>query len=193
MPAFTDDVLNVQRFKLVSYHKYRLADNSVNPKVDQNSRWLMDLKSPANQNFAKAVSAFGEMLAGAAVQLFDAGQPLQVAIVPSHTAGQCSEGMLQVAGFLSRYFDVRCSTNFLYRHTTVPALKEGGNREQAVHLNSIQVQEAIDPAVRMLVIDDVSTTGNSLLACRVLLHRAGAPVVAIMALGQTEDELAITY
>ena len=77
-------------------------------------------------------------------------------------------------------------TDYLIRTKEIEKLATGGNRNIDVHLDSI----AVDPGVSVtgeviLVVDDVTTSGNSLYASRDILLRNGASRVALLALGQT--------
>jgi predicted amidophosphoribosyltransferase len=78
------------------------------------------------------------------------------------------------------------ATACLIRHTTINKLATGGDRSIEVHLNSIKVQNPnLIKDKRILLIDDVTTTHNSLFACKQLLLEAGAAQVYCLALGQT--------
>lgn len=53
-------------------------------------------------------------------------------------------------------------------------------------MNSIRVEHAeLIQGREVLLLDDVTTSGNSLVACRQLLLEAGAARVKYMALGRT--------
>lgn len=66
-------------------------------------------------------------------------------------------------------------------------LAAGGNRDIKVHLDSIGVNPDMSVADEVvLVVDDVTTSGNSLYACRDILMEHGAKRVALLALGQTK-------
>ena len=74
----------------------------------------------------------------------------------------------------------------LRRTTTIEKLSRGGDRSQITHLQSMQYTTAPNaPGVKILF-DDVTTTGNSLLAAATLI-RAQEPHAEIVAfvLGKT--------
>ncbi len=74
----------------------------------------------------------------------------------------------------------------LVRHKSIAKKATGGDRSIEVDLNSIRVEDAdCIKGKRVLLLDDVTTSGNSLLACRRLLLQAGAADVKMVALGRT--------
>jgi predicted amidophosphoribosyltransferase len=78
------------------------------------------------------------------------------------------------------------SVETLIRFRDINKLASGGDRGVAVHLNSIRVQQP--PSVKgqtMVVLDDITTTGNSMDAARQLLTLAGAIRIGGIALGRT--------
>ena len=74
----------------------------------------------------------------------------------------------------------------LERVKKIKKLSARGDRSPEVHFGSIEVRnkELIDQK-NILLIDDVTTSGNSLKACRELLLRGGAYRVKMLALGKT--------
>ena len=78
----------------------------------------------------------------------------------------------------------------LVRTKSVPSAKDGGPRDPKDHFDSIIVDKncGIDISGRnILLIDDVTTTGGSLLACKMILKKSGAVKVNILALAQTQN------
>lgn len=75
---------------------------------------------------------------------------------------------------------------FLRRFKTIDKLSQGGNRSIEQHKNSIDIKykKAI-PRRHFIIIDDVTTTGNSLEACRQILLDNGAESVRCVAIGRT--------
>jgi predicted amidophosphoribosyltransferase len=72
----------------------------------------------------------------------------------------------------------------LIRHQTIEKLASGGKRDLAlISMRVPRPEEIRDRDV--FLIDDVTTTGNSLLAGRQLLQKAGARRIAALALAQT--------
>jgi predicted amidophosphoribosyltransferase len=113
--------------------------------------------------------------------------PTAVAVVPSHDATRGpTSGVHSLANRLAGELKLSNGGACLVRHTTVPKLATGGGRDIDVHLNSIRVDHPERIAGHIvLLLDDVTTSGNSLMACKRLLLAAGAKEVRMVALGRT--------
>ncbi|QIK78683.1 hypothetical protein G7077_07005 [Sphingomonas piscis] len=111
-----------------------------------------------------------------------------IAVVPSHDAAKASKsGVHDLADrLIEKLHGLTSAGACLVRHTTVPKLATGGDRSIETHLNSIRVDNVDRIRGRVvLLLDDVTTSGNSLLACRRLLLEAGAADVKLVALART--------
>lgn len=74
---------------------------------------------------------------------------------------------------------------YLQREHSIDKLATGGNRNKEVHLNSITTLDEIDiQGDVVLLMDDVTTTGNSLYVCKEILLSRGAHKVEMFALGR---------
>lgn len=74
---------------------------------------------------------------------------------------------------------------FLQRKKSIDKLATGGARSYAVHMRSIEAVQDMDIAGDIvLLMDDVTTTGNSLYACKMILEQSGAGEVEMFALGK---------
>lgn len=106
--------------------------------------------------------------------------------VPSHDPTKLSSGIVQLAVKLQAESGSVNASSCLVRHSKIVKLADGGDRSIDVHLASIRVEKSeIFENRPVLLMDDVMTTGNSLLACRRLLLEAGAANVKCLALGRT--------
>lgn len=86
----------------------------------------------------------------------------------------------------SRPEEVTDATLCLRRVKSIPKLSVGGNRELSIHFESIEVKNAqLIQNKNVLLLDDVSRSGNSLRAGKELLLKAGASKVKCVALGKT--------
>ena len=154
------------------YHKEMGGDGSSYP---EHSGRILDLK----QAQARGINYF-----------FDYMQPKlkspdALAVVPSHDPAKGPGGLHALASRLAHSCNILDSSAALVRHTKIEKLSGGGDRSVQVHLNSIHVPNAALVAGRqVLLIDDVMTSGNSLLACRQILLNAGASAVKCVALGR---------
>ena len=110
-----------------------------------------------------------------------------VAVVPGHDAdATAASGACLLGRRLAEASHCVDATGCLVRHTTIAKKATGGDRSIEVDLNSIEVRHPeLIQGRRVLLIDDVKTSGNSLLACRMLLMEAGAAEVVMVAMGRT--------
>jgi predicted amidophosphoribosyltransferase len=159
---------------LGSYHKYRIGSER-NPAFDSHSSLILNLKN----EYEQAITAFYNRID----PLLKDG--IAICYVPSHDPEKSTSGIRTLASRLAanRRFD---ATSCIVRHTKINKLSSGGNRNITVHLNSLKVENPhLIMGKHVLLLDDVTTTNNSLNACRGLLLQAGASNVKCLALGQT--------
>ncbi|MEG4575388.1 phosphoribosyltransferase family protein [Microcoleus sp. N3A4] len=111
-----------------------------------------------------------------------------IAVVPSHSSGNQVSGIHLVAQKLAKSLpeQINDATLCLIRVKNIDRLSTGGNRELYIHFQSMEVinLELIQNK-NVLLLDDVSTSGNSLRAGKELLLKAGASKVKCVALGKT--------
>jgi hypothetical protein len=122
-------------------------------------------------------------LASRLKSLINSGIP--ICIVPSSNPERSDSGMMRLAKLLTQYGPLD-ATSCLQRTEKIPKLATGGDRDIETHLRTVQV---VNPNLirdkHVLLLDDVTTTGNSLLACKQLLLDAGAADVTCLALSKT--------
>jgi len=189
MSPVTEKQLREEVFHLYSYHKYRMPAGTRNSKFDRVSGFVLDLKDPASRRHTNAVQLFGNALVRALELLELNERELPCAIVPSHEAGAVSAGLVSVVRHVKQSCGVVLADNPLERHATIAKLSQGGNRGKDVHTNSVRVKpDSIAEGATVLLIDDVTTTENSMKACRDLLYAAGAGLVVCIAIAKTVDE-----
>jgi phosphoribosylpyrophosphate synthetase len=71
------------------------------------------------------------------------------------------------------------------RHMTIRRITFGGPSTKALHRQTIRVENPHRvEGKRVLLLDDITKSGASLLACREMLYEAGATLVQAMALGK---------
>lgn len=183
---------------LYHYQKYYLRNGEKNPKINQITQHILNLKHDRDAGgrhpghparFDQAVECFSRRLK-AALDLLRSDQiPDLAVIVPSSKKGISSSGLQNVLMSACKPHNVRCDCECLVRTKTVEKKASGGCRSMAVHFDSIEVSRgSVMPGERVLLVDDVSTTGNSLRACRELLLNAGAKDVIMLALARTVPE-----
>jgi phosphoribosylpyrophosphate synthetase len=157
---------------LAFYHPKRRGSN---PDFDEQSMQILSLKARNRQVIASYYSIVDPLL----------GWGFAIAVVPSCDSARISSGIRDLAQLLAGNGRTD-ATSCLVRHTTIPKLACGGDRKMEVHLNSINVTDAhLIRGREVLLLDDITTTGNSLRACRILLEQNGASLVKCLALAET--------
>lgn len=107
-------------------------------------------------------------------------------MVPSHQTNRQSSGISQVASGLANWEKKIDATLCLKRHSNILKLSKGGNRSVETHLKSIKLNNVdLIRDKRVLLLDDIRTTGNSLKACKQILEQASPKSIHPLALGQS--------
>lgn len=164
---------------LGTYHPYweDRWSRTRNPEFDERSGLILDLKDGS----PKAIKHFSNELEPLL------GEGFAICVVPSHDPEADDSGIGQLALCIAATSSERIdASSCLVRTEKVAKLASGGDRSIEVHLRSIVVRnrDLIDD-MEVLLLDDVTTTGNSLMACVHLLIEAGAKKVQPAALAQT--------
>lgn len=169
-------------YYLGEYHSYRLPNsNEINPEFHNHKCGLiLDLKT-LDYKGEQAVEHFLKEINSRVTIPND----FTIVIVPSSDKDNTETGVKELAQRLAKNGRID-GTSCLVRHTSIPKSSKGGPRNIGVHLNSIKVvNEQLIKGKRILLIDDVTTSGSSLNACEMLLKQAGAVQVEKLALAKT--------
>lgn len=176
---------------LGDYHKYWLDGGKTarNPNFDQaHSGLILSAKTPTHANHANAIRSFAGMIEQFTSRI-DGQQQIELVVVPSHERGKISPALEKIAREICRI-----NKRFSYRHgslmrtKTIAKLATGGDRRLEVHLGSVSFTPHPRYRWPVLVLDDVSTSGNSVAACADLITQHGIDVVGGLVLGKTVDE-----
>ena len=180
---------------LFSYHKYWINKDAGerNPEFTQESGKLLDLKDRREERrivglqfFTKKIREFLPLSRFPIDRI-----RMHVILVPSSTAGTWNPGMCSLVDSICKINPnfVDCK-KALRRHTTIEKLANGGNRHVSIHLNSISLEPRYHDFLKkktILLLDDVTTTGNSLSACSSILMQHEAGEIFPLALGRTHE------
>lgn len=158
------------------YHPYWLEyPNHKNPKFDFYSKLILNLK----EKNPEAINYFRDLID----QVLEKG--IGVAVVPPHTSDNELTGIKILAKEISRYGRTDL-TDLLIRGKTIPKQSNGGSRKRELHLESIIVKtEKLKSLDSLIILDDVTTSRQSLMACITLLKQAGIGEVRGLALGHS--------
>lgn len=159
-----------------NYHKYWLdRERKIkNPSFDVFSGKILDLK----EGKLSAINYF--------YHLIDAEicPGVTICVVPSSNAEKTVTGISMLAERLAQNNRIN-KVYFLSRKQTIDKLATGGVRSREIHMQSIETMHDMDISHDIiLLMDDVTTTGNSLYACKEILINRGAKEVEMFALGK---------
>lgn len=109
-------------------------------------------------------------------------------VVPSHTEGKWSEPLQKMAKKLCQELNMTDCSQALERIKEHEKLAMGGDRSFESHISTMKVNPEYDiKGKKVIVLDDVTTSGNSLLASAKILKDAGADHVSAIAIGKTTE------
>ena len=158
------------------YHRYRNKDGTHNTAFDMFSGRILDVKDKKEKGIRYFFNQLDDELC----------EDIAICVVPSHEASRRnSSGVSILARELAANNRID-KVDFLQRIFTVDKLAHGGSRNISVHLDSIGTNADMSIAGDVvLLVDDVTTSGASLEACKQILLENGASRVAMLALGQS--------
>lgn len=196
--AWSDDSVFLVVNNVYNYHHYWIypeGKQTKNPKCDPITTKVLNFKDgPACRGHATAVQFFSEGLIDKFKSLPSSCWPTVGVIVPSSQRGVVSPGLISVMKNIESFFiengaEFRALEGALFRHTTVAKNAHGGGRSMNKLLGSVRFEGArLNAADRVLVLDDVGTTQNTMRACKQILVQAGAEKVFMVVLVQTVRE-----
>ena len=109
-----------------------------------------------------------------------------VAVVPSHQVGRHSIALLNVVEYLRNQFEMINANNLLIRKRNHDKLSYGGDRSVASHIDTIVVNSNIDIfGKNIIILDDITTTGNSMLASSKLIGEHNVNSIIKVTIGKT--------
>ena len=158
------------------YHRYWNPDKTRNQAFDMFSGRILDVKEKKE----KGISYFYQQLDE------EICKGVAICVVPSHVEGDTNDsGIAELARRLAQNGRID-KTDYLVRTKTIDKLAHGGSRDISVQLDSLGVNPSMTvEGDVVLIVDDVTTSGASLEACKEILLQNGAKRVAMLALGQS--------
>ncbi len=109
-----------------------------------------------------------------------------IAVVPSHDPASVRSGLHILVSRINKNIGAVDGGDYLIRTKKIEKLATGGNRALSIHLDSMAANNAARfKNRRIMLLDDVLTSGNSMVAGRKVLLEAGAGDVTCIALSQT--------
>lgn len=169
---------------ILTYHPYWIVYRAVkNEKFDSISANILKFKR-------KDLAMINELHKNLSPQLTKSTQ-IVISMVPAHTANHTNQHtpLSILVKKLVKSNNFVDGSDCLIRHTPIEKLANGGNRSIQTHKTSIKVEHTeIIKNQNILLIDDITTTGNSLKACKELLLYAGAKEVCMLAIAETAND-----
>lgn len=159
-----------------NYHKYWLDRERriKNPLFDVYSGKILDLK----EGKPAAVRYFYNLLNE------EIREGVTICVVPSSNSEKKITGISMLGEVLAQNGRVD-KVYFLNREKSIEKLAGGGRRDKEIHMRSIgTVRDVEITGDIVLLMDDVTTTGNSLYVCKEILMERGAGEVEMFALGK---------
>lgn len=158
------------------YHKYWNPDRTRNQAFDMFSGRILDVKEKKEKGISYFYHQLDEEIC----------KDITICVVPSHIQSNKNDsGIAELARRLAQNGRID-KIDYLVRTKTIDKLAHGGSRDLRVHFDSINVNSSITISGDVvLLVDDVTTSGASLEACKEILLKNGARRVAMLALGQS--------
>jgi hypothetical protein len=182
----------VKAYALAPYHPYTVKNGGGrcrNPKFDRVSGLILDLKKESERGHEAAIKYWAAHLAFF-LRKDIAFDQAEIIIVPSSTKGNINPGLDKIVKTVCKQ-DKRLSynRNSLFRTKSINKLSTGGDRSLDVLLNSMDYKGVNGSPATKFILDDVTTTGNSLNASITLINQymPGLTFVPIV-LGKTADD-----
>ena len=148
--------------------------------MDEFSSMILDIKKDGNPQSRDydAINYFADRLHS----ILSDRDKYVICVHPTHKKGIVFTGMRTIAKRLCEYSSQRIDgKDVLLRAFKIPKKSIGGGGERDLQ------KEIIIRGQQVLLMDDITTTGTSLKAGKIVLKHAGAKIVALLALGKTQS------
>lgn len=164
---------------IFDYHPYWETPHKVkNPLFNRFGKLILDVK----EGNEEAIEKFAEYLH------LILEENIAVSVVPPHDVGNFESGIQQIARIIASQNRID-ATRCLLRTKETTQQSHDGKKKWYENKNSITANETELIKNRpVILIDDIVTSGNSLITCRNILKRSRAGIVQCLALGKTIRE-----
>lgn len=164
------------------YQPYRICGEK-NPKFNKyTGGYILDLKD----NKECGINYYTIKVTDEFKKLKNIDKADIITAVPSSTKNFIRDGMVTLLKNLSENFDNLTYLKCLNRKETICKKANGGLRSEDLEYKTIEVMNSkLFKDKVILLFDDVTTTGTSLLTCKKILKENGAKAVNCIALGKT--------
>lgn len=159
----------------------KFSDMILDIKKDEKD---LDLRSGEYYYYKEAINYFMNQLHS----LLSDTEEYVVCVMPKHTFGTAPSGIKTIAKRLC-HPPIIDGTEVIVRIKEIPKKALGGKRKLRPEIESLTIRDSgIIKDKQVLLLDDVTTSGTSLKAGKYILENAGAKLVAIFALGKTQED-----
>ena len=193
--TYTDEDGGKQKiWYLDDYHPYR-QQGIKNWRFDQASSVMLRFKRGEGEAIGYyLLKILGKFSRKRYYRELIESENVRFAAIPGHSKNSNDSGVHKLARMLSAYYGREDYSQCLSRKYNVAKLSSGGNRSMMVHFRSMLVDEGLEISGKTIfLLDDIVTTGNSLIAGKELLLEAGAAKVYPLAMGRTVLEPETPY
>lgn len=185
LPVFTPEgFCDIEIQYIFPYHPYRNEDGEINEEFMRPlDGYFLDLK----EGKTESIKYFFKVLCDLLHHNEEIIAKYYLCAVPSSNPYNVPSPVQRICTLLSQAFDKKFDYSCaLKRVEKINKLATGGARNPQIHFNSIEVDSNYDvEGINIILLDDITTTGNSLAACKKILLRAGASDVICLAIGRT--------
>jgi hypothetical protein len=167
-----------KREHIIYYDVYYSWGQGKNSKFNKFSSRILDLKKGKKY----ALDYFFHILKDMNFDNVEA-----IVVVPSHDPENNMSRIKWLAKKLAEDKNLIDATDCIVRTKKIAKLATGGNRDISVHIQSLAIQNSkLIEGKKVLVFDDIATTGHSIQAVMQLLKKHGAYSVCAFVIGYTE-------
>ncbi|MFA0821468.1 MAG: phosphoribosyltransferase family protein [Methanomethylovorans sp.] len=159
------------------FYEYHPYDEGTNPAWYQPTDGrILDVKDNLDVGVNFFVSKLQQILSST---------EYTICVIPSRKIGTQPSGIRSIAKKLC-FHSIIDGTEVLHRIKETEKKATGGHRDLNLQIESLEVRnENLIKNQQVLLLDDVTTSGNSLKAGQILLEEAGADLIVKFALGKT--------